>query len=134
MTASDDEAEIRTLLTTWAAAVEAENLEGIVAGHSEDIVMFDVPAPGEIHGIDAYRQSWVDMFGWFLGTGKFRLDNLVVAAGGAVAFAHGRLRCRGAQDLNERDLSIRLTVGLRKIDGKWLVVHEHHSEASSGQR
>jgi hypothetical protein len=27
------------------------------------------------------------------------------------------------------DLTIRLTIGLLKLDGQWSVVHEHHSEA-----
>jgi ketosteroid isomerase-like protein len=29
------------------------------------------------------------------------------------------------------DLDFRLTVGLRKIDGRWVVTHEHHSIPAS---
>jgi ketosteroid isomerase-like protein len=32
-------------LVPWATAVRAENLDGVVADHSDDIQMFDVPPP-----------------------------------------------------------------------------------------
>jgi ketosteroid isomerase-like protein len=31
-----------------------------------------------------------------------------------------------------RDLTVRLTIGLRKIDGDWRIVHEHHSIPDRG--
>jgi hypothetical protein len=30
----------------------------VLAGHAEDIQMFDVPPPNELLGIEAYRKSW----------------------------------------------------------------------------
>ena len=36
------------------------------------------------------------------------------------------MRCAVIEDGNA-DLDFRLTVGLRKIDGQWIVTHEHHS-------
>lgn len=45
-----------------------------------------------------------------------------------MAFAYGLLRCGSAVDVaTDPDNRLRLTVGLRKDAGKWLVVHEHHS-------
>jgi ketosteroid isomerase-like protein len=132
--AETDEVEIRNLLLGWAAAVQAEDLDAIVVSHSPDIVMFDVPEPFQTLGIDAYRQSWVNMFSWFRGTGTFEITELVVAAGNQVAFCYGSLRCRGAEDLDEEYLAIRLTVGLQKIGGRWLVVHEHHSEPAADKQ
>jgi hypothetical protein len=40
---ASDEAEIRKLIEDWARAVRAHDLKGILAHHSADILMFDVP-------------------------------------------------------------------------------------------
>lgn len=49
-------------------------------------------------------------------------------AGGNVAYAHALLRCDTPQDLAEDpEKRLRLTLGLRKEHGRWVVAHEHHS-------
>ena len=51
-----------------------------------------------------------------------------ITAGSDVAFAHALLRCDTPQGLaTDPDKRLRLTIGLRKVDGRWLVTHEHHS-------
>jgi ketosteroid isomerase-like protein len=45
-----------------------------------------------------------------------------------VAFAHGLLRCGGEKEFAANpDNRLRLTMGLRKVDGQWMITHEHHS-------
>jgi ketosteroid isomerase-like protein len=44
-TVGDDEREIRTLIQRWAVAAHTGDLDGVVADHAENIVMFDVPPP-----------------------------------------------------------------------------------------
>jgi len=39
---STDAAEIRDLVESWARAVRTKNLDGIMANHSAEILMFDV--------------------------------------------------------------------------------------------
>jgi ketosteroid isomerase-like protein len=52
----DDEQEIRTLVERWAAAVHAGDMDGVLADHAGDVVMFDVPPPHDgVRGIDTYR-------------------------------------------------------------------------------
>ena len=58
---STDEAEIRNLVESWARAVRTKNLDGIMANHSPEILMFDVPPPVQSKGIDAYKKTW-DVF------------------------------------------------------------------------
>jgi ketosteroid isomerase-like protein len=51
-----------------------------------------------------------------------------ITAGSDVAFATALMRCTGRKASGEREeLEFRLTIGLRKIGGEWIVVHEHHS-------
>ena len=37
------ESAIRVLIERWATAVQAKDLDGVLADHAEDIQMFDVP-------------------------------------------------------------------------------------------
>ena len=45
-----DEAVIRELVENWARAVRAKDLDGILANHSPEILMFDVPLPAQSEG------------------------------------------------------------------------------------
>jgi hypothetical protein len=54
----NDERVIRELIEGWAAAVRRQDLDSILAHHAANIVMFDVPAPVVLRGLDAYRESW----------------------------------------------------------------------------
>ncbi|WP_155056371.1 YybH family protein [Streptomyces blattellae] len=125
----DDEARIRTLITNWAEAVHRGDLDGVLADHALDIVMYDVPPPHEgIHGLDAYRASWPPFFTWQAQGASFDIESLDITAGTDVAYAYALLRCGTPEELTERPtLRLRLTLGLRKEDGRWLVAHEHHS-------
>lgn len=126
---TDDETAIRTLITEWADAVHVGDLDGVLADHSEAIVMFDVPRPTTVvRGITAYRETWPPFFDWQAAGASFDIVSLEVATGDDVAFAHALLRCGTEEELRvDPDNLLRLTVGLRKADGRWVVTHEHHS-------
>jgi uncharacterized protein (TIGR02246 family) len=132
--ATDDEAQIRTLIERWAGAVHHGDLDAVLADHADDIVMFDVPPPEDgVRGIDAYRETWPPFFGWQAQGASFAITSLEVTAGRDVAFAYALLRC-GTPDQLRQDPArrLRLTVGLRKEGGRWVVAHEHHSFADKG--
>ena len=125
----DDDKEIRALITRWAAAVHAGDLDATVADHASDIVMFDVPPPEDgVRGIDHYREIWPPFFEWQKSGASFEIVELQVTAGDRVAYAYALLRCGTPEELAaEPNKRLRLTIGLRKSEGKWLVAHEHHS-------
>ena len=125
---ASDEAAIRELIVNWARAVRMGNLEGVLANHSPDILMFDVPPPLQSKGIDAYKKTWDLFYSWYHDSGVFDIIEMDVTAGNDVAFATALMRCAGIEASGEKsELEFRLTVGLRKIGGQWTVVHEHHS-------
>ncbi|WP_030679942.1 YybH family protein [Streptomyces cellulosae] len=126
---SDDEAEIRALITGWARSVHRGDLDGVLAGHAEDLVMFDVPPPDEgIRGLAAYRAAWPPFFAWQAQGACFDIESLDITAGTDVAYAYALLRCAMPEELAAHPtLRLRLTFGLRKEHGRWLVAHEHHS-------
>jgi uncharacterized protein (TIGR02246 family) len=121
-----DESKIRELIEAWIQAVEKRNLNDVLAHHSPDILMFDVPTI-ELQGMKAYKGSWKDFFDWLGSAGKFRLRKLHVTAGTDVAFCAGILDCTGT---GQEPVTVRLSVGLKKIGGQWTVMHEHHSVVS----
>jgi uncharacterized protein (TIGR02246 family) len=130
---SDDQEQIRAFIERWAEAVHAGDLETVLADHAEDIVMFDVPPPHDgVRGLDAYRETWPPFFEWQARGASFEIVSLEVNAGADVAYAYALLRCGTQQELADRpETRLRLTLGLRKEDGRWVVAHEHHSFANT---
>jgi ketosteroid isomerase-like protein len=68
---STDEAQIRDLVEGWARAVRSKNIDGILANHSPEILMFDVPPPAQSKGMEAYKKTWDVFFAWFQDSGVF---------------------------------------------------------------
>lgn len=124
-----DEEQIRDLVASWARAVHAGDLDGVLADHADDIVMFDVPPPDDgVRGIEAYRGTWPPFFEWQRQGAVFDVVELSVTAGADVAFATALLRCGTPDELAEDPARrLRLTLGLRREAGRWVVAHEHHS-------
>ena len=125
----DDVRQIRTLIEAWAEAVHRGDLDTVLADHADDIVMYDVPPPYEgVRGIDAYRETWPPFFEWQANGATFEIESLDVTAGDDVAYAHALLRCGTPKELADNPSNrLRLTLGLRKEQGRWVVAHEHHS-------
>jgi uncharacterized protein (TIGR02246 family) len=125
----DDEREIRDLIERWASAVHTGDIDAVLANHATDIVMFDVPPPYRgVRGLPAYRESWPGFFRWQAAGATFDIEELEITAGVDVAYAFALLRCgTAAEFIRDPDQRLRLTIGLRKVDGDWIVSHEHHS-------
>jgi uncharacterized protein (TIGR02246 family) len=123
-----DEAQIRALIEQWSKAVRDEDRTAIRADHDADILMFDVPPPFLSRGLDAYMATWETFFASAEKPVSFAFHDVDVTCGADVAFATAIGRCVNIDTDGKREpLEFRLTMGLRKIDGKWRVVHEHHS-------
>lgn len=120
MAQSSDESQIRTLVKNWTQAVCNGDIEGILANHTPDVVLFDVPPPLQLKGLDEYRKAWELYLSYEPGgEGTFEVLDLDLAIGDTVAFGHSPLRVAGG--------TARLTLGFQKIDGTWRIAHEHHS-------
>lgn len=138
MTRADDAAEIRRLIDDWSRAVEARDADGAVATYTEGTVMFDAIPPHVLVGREAVREVWDRSFPMFPKVFRVAHDDLTVTAGGDVAFVHGHVRFVPVDPPDHPcgSGSLRVTVGLRRIDGRWRVLHEHVSmpvDPESGQ-
>jgi len=125
---TNNETAIREIFDSWAAAVRAEDINGIRANHSPDMLMFDVPPPLFSRGLDAYTDTWNLFYKCQVRPVVFNFDDVKISAGEDVAFVTAIGRCVYIPSGGgPTKLQFRLTVGLRKQDGKWQIVHEHHS-------
>lgn len=123
-----DEAEVRALIEDWASAVRQRDLPAVLRHHAPDIVIFDVPPPFQSKGIEAYRKTWDLFFEWSGEPVVYDIKEMHITAGSDVAFVFAEMKCSGTETNGEFiELDFRLTIGLRKIEGQWTIVHEHHS-------
>ena len=123
-----DSVVIRELIDNWTNAVRPNDFAGILAHHSADMLMFDVPPPLESKGIEAYRKTWDLFFSAQPDPIAFDIQHMDIVAGADVASVTALMQCAEIGKKRERiKLDFRLTVGLRKIDGQWVILHEHHS-------
>jgi uncharacterized protein (TIGR02246 family) len=125
--------EIEELIRRWADAVHTGDLRTVLADHGDGIVMFDVPPPHDgVRGLAAYEETWPPFFAWQATGASFEIVELDVTEGADVAFAWALLKCGTPDELADvPERRLRLTLGLVKRDGRWVVTHEHHSFADT---
>ena len=118
-----DTSDIEHLIRRWEKAICENDLPAILVDHADDLVMYDVPEPLKIEGLAAYREGWELFFAHnAAGPDRFRIGELKIVAGDAVAFAHGLLTIGGGPNAR-----CRLTLCFEKVGGRWQFSHEHHS-------
>lgn len=125
---SEDEAAIRRLISAWRSAVEARDVDAIVADHASDAVLFDAIPPYKIEGVDKIRKAWADCLPYFPAQFTTEHRDLVVHVSGDTAFVHGLFHFNPVPaDHPSGQTWMRTTVGYQRRQGAWKVVHEHIS-------
>ncbi|HEY1011279.1 MAG TPA: nuclear transport factor 2 family protein [Herpetosiphonaceae bacterium] len=127
------EEQIRALIAARVAAVHAKDVAGLAAPHEPGVVVFDVLPPLAYQGAAKVREragAWAEAYGGPIG---YEIRDLTVVAGQDVAIAHYLYHVSG--DLKTGDqvsMWVRATLGLRKADGAWRIVHDHESVPFDG--
>lgn len=125
-----DEAAIRQLVDKSVAAIRAQDLETLKTCFTRDVVSFDVGPALESAGVAAKMQNWLLAFTVFQAPIGYEYRDLAITVGDDVAFAHsfnrlsGRLKNGGASRTGPW---VRYTGAYRKINGAWLIAHDHVS-------
>ena len=127
--AKENEAEVRKVVVDWTKAIADKDRKGILANHADELLMFDFVKIES--GLKAYDKTWDFFFQDLRGPVEFTPSNIKVTAGDDVAFVSCEIHCDGTTG---GSLDLRLTVGLEKRDGKWVIAHEHHSMPSTEER
>jgi ketosteroid isomerase-like protein len=125
-----DENELREMLASYQGAMQRRDPSGVVAHLASGIVAFTLAPPlrqDSAEVIDPARiKAW---FAGFESDFTWEMTALEITVGGDVAFAHSvnHLSATPAGTPHHFDLWFRATYGLRKVDGAWLIAHDHSS-------
>lgn len=123
-----DEALIRGLIEDRVKAVYAKNVTEIMPHHAPNVLMFDVVNPLQYVGSDAVRERVSEWFSLYAGPIGYKIRDLKITAGDDVAFCHYLYQVNGTITDGEKvNMWVRATVCFRKIDGAWMIMHEHDS-------
>ncbi|HKX84369.1 MAG TPA: nuclear transport factor 2 family protein [Pyrinomonadaceae bacterium] len=125
------ENELAGLVNEWAEAVRVKDFDKIMSHYAKDVVAFDVPPPLQINGSDAVRQNMVNWLNMFDGPADVEFKDLEITASDDLAFL--RTLTSVTPKGSGQHSWVRVTVCYRKIDGNWLVTHEHASLPFNGE-
>jgi|SRR5579871_3076190 len=126
----NDEADINASVQHLVAAVNAKDVNAIMAYYTPDesLLVFDALPPRQYVGAAAYRKNWEDFLAAYPGTIRAEVSDWKTETEGSLAYGRGIFRTTGPdKDGKPLDLTLRVTDVYKKINGKWLVIHEHVS-------
>ena len=125
---SHDQALIRQRMADWAQAIRARDVNGVLSLYAPDIVSFDIGPPLRYTGYRPQASSLAGDVRQFPGAIGYEVTDLTVAAGGDLAFAHSLNHVSGRlASGHDSDMWVRSAACFRRVDGPWLVVHDHAS-------
>lgn len=123
-------AQITQLLAHWQKAFQAKDVNGVMSIYAPGDVLtaYDVVAPLQYKGADAYRKDYAEFFAQFDGPLHVEMRDTHVETGGDIAFAYGLERISGKLKSGHLvDMWMRYTSGFKRIKGQWRDVHDHVS-------
>ena len=134
---STDEDHIRELIELRVKAIHAKDIDSLMSGHAPDVLAFDALNPLQYAGSDKVRERAEQWFSWYQGQIGYEIRDLSITASDTVAFCHYLYRVSGSMtNGREVDMWVRSTVCYSRIDGRWMIRHEHTSvpfDAESGK-
>lgn len=127
---ANDVQAIRVLEQRYVTAFNAKDVKTIMTCFvpDESLLVFDLVPPREYRGAAAVTKGWQYFFTGVPGPIQVSMTDLSIAAGSKVGFGH-RVDHLTWTDKGGKTthMVVRVTHGYRKIDGKWLIMHEHAS-------
>lgn len=121
---------ILNLVNQWRLALDNRDLDALLENYHPDCVLFDLKPPHRLNGVAKIRKAWEECLPYFPEKFTSKHRDLEVTVVGDMALLHGYHRFIALSDLEKwKDVlhDIRVTVCYQKINGKWLVIHEHVS-------
>ncbi|MFI6813838.1 YybH family protein [Nonomuraea sp. NPDC050328] len=125
---SSTDAAVRALLASRAEAARVKDIDRLMAHYAPEVVYYDAVPPLRFAGTEEVRRNFLRWFDGYDGPIGLETHELTVAVGGDVAFAH-MLHLDSGKRANgvESSIWVRSTVGCRRVNGTWLITHEHIS-------
>jgi ketosteroid isomerase-like protein len=122
------EAEIRKRAEDWAKAIRAKDIDAVMFFYTPNIVSFDLDPPLRHASTEKKRRAWQEFFAAHTGSLTYDISELNITARGELAFVHSLNHVKGPlAGGHNSDMWVRWTACFQKIDGVWLIVHDHVS-------
>jgi ketosteroid isomerase-like protein len=121
--------EINSVVLGLAAAQSAGDVKAVLAYYAPSVVQYTLAPPlrqtDDAHDPEPFS-AWLATFE---APPEREVTQLSIVADGDVAYATSldRMTATPVGSPQSFTLWYRSTLGLRRIDGEWLVAHEHHS-------
>ena len=129
-TSAQDQAAIKALEDRFTAAFNAKDVNAIMALYTpgDNLVVFDAVPPRQYTGWAAYKTDWENTFAAYPGPIEMKLSELDITVGGDVAYSHS-IQAGTFTDKSGKKIAmtVRVTDGYKKVNGQWLISHEHVS-------
>jgi uncharacterized protein (TIGR02246 family) len=127
-TSTRDDAQIRECMDALARALRAKDIDALMAHYAPGVVTFDVRPPLQVQGVDGYRKNFEAWFASVRGPIDYEIRDLRITMSDDVAFCHSLIHVESTRTTGERaDYWVRVTSGFQKLNGQWMVTHEHVS-------
>jgi len=125
---SDDESRIRIMMDEWVEALKSKDINRVMAGYSKDLVSFDIMPPLRVKGLESYRKNYEEWFKSCKGPIQCEPQDVEISASENLACAYCLNHMAFTTNEGEKmDMWIRWSSVLKKLDGQWLITHEHVS-------
>ena len=126
-TPATDAAQIREFIDASAQALRAKDINALMAHYAPDVVVFDL-MPLQTQGADAYRKNFEAWFASVQGPIDYQISDLGITRSDDVASCHYVGHVRSTRTTGEKaEYRVRVTAGCRKLNGRWMITHEHVS-------
>jgi uncharacterized protein (TIGR02246 family) len=125
MGSTTERAEVEEIFQRLVKAHADHDADAIADAYAPDAVIFDLAPPLVRRGMN--RES---VAAWLAGwDGPIQIDarDVDLTVDGDLAFVSALNRMRGRQGGEDQDMWYRTTMCLRRMSGRWRIVHDHAS-------
>ena len=125
-----DKQEILNLMAEWRKCLEDRDLDRMFTRYAPHVVLFDCKPPHVVVGKEAVRKCWEECLPYFPNRFSSEHAQVEITVDGNMALMHCFHRFLAVEDeekWKECFHWLRISVTYQKIDGNWLVIHEHVS-------
>lgn len=120
--------EIQVLLAKWREAVENKDIDSLLTLYADDVLSFDVCPPYKTQGKEGIGQAWKGCLPHFPDTFQSEHRDIMIYSDGEIAFVSGVHHFVPEPADHPCGLTwSRMTLGLKRTNGGWRIVHEHAS-------
>ena len=125
---SGPEKEIRAIIENAVAAFRERDINKILSFYAPKVVAFDIEPPLQYLNKNDYKKSW-DILNEFQEGATLEPNDLSITVNENLAFSRCLYHFSGTtkQDGKKVDFWMRNTTCFEKLNGQWLIVHEHLS-------